>query len=295
MSNEAINVIAIHADSINTNINDFVKNKMYAAVPFVTYKINETPVQEYMINRPLVIFGDDKPYGELYSTMHDERSIIHMPSKDFEKLKRHSSQCLNRVIADLVTSVVIKVVSSSKDDKTQNLFFIEGIESNKTVGRLGYLYLDSKKNTLAFLSYKPQSLLTDILNTSDNNIQFDLYYFTKHNDSISKIIPNDFRESLTQFVLFDTTVANSEEKLLPVRCDIMSQGITPNDINEKVETIRSYLSDSSHMTPPFQETEDGEWVRIPRLIQDCINHGNSHTRIKAKILMEELYERNTNW
>ena len=158
MSNEELNVIAIHADSINTNIEEFVKKQMYAAVPFVTYKINDGPVEECIINRPLVIFGEDKPYGELFKTLHDDRSLIHMPSKDFERLKKHSSQCLNRVIADLVTSIVVKIVSSSIDNNTRNLFFIEGIESNKTVGRLGYLYLDSIKNTLAFLSYKPQVL-----------------------------------------------------------------------------------------------------------------------------------------
>lgn len=290
MSNEDINVIAIHADSINTNINEFIKKRMYAAVPFVTYKINDAPVEECMINRPLVIFGDDKPYGELYQSMHEDRSLIHMPSKDFEKLKKHSSQCLNRVIADLVTSVVIRIVSGSIESHTRNLIFIEGIESNKTVGRLGYLYLDSKMNTLAFLSYKPQSLLTDILNTSNNNIQFDLYYFQKNTGNISKVIPNDFRESLTQFVLFDTTVTDSEKKVLPVRCDIMSQGIASNDISNKVDIIKNYLSNSDNMTPPFQETTDGEWIRIPRIIQDCISHGDSHTKIRAKMLLEGLYE-----
>ncbi len=290
MSSKKVNVIAIHADSINTNIKEFVKKQMYAAVPFVTYKINGRPVEECMINRPLVIFGEDKPYGELYKTLHDDRSLIHMPSKDFERLKKHSSQCLNRVIADLVTSIVVKTVSSSIDNNTSNLFFIEGVESNKTVGRLGYLYLDSIKNTLAFLSYKPQALLTDILNTNSNNLHFDLYYFMRNSDNISRVIPNDFRESLTQFVLFDTTVTDSEKKVLPVRCDIMSQGIASNEIRNKVEIIKNYLSESNNMTPPFQETADGEWIRIPRTIQDCINFGNSQTKMRAKMLLEGLYE-----
>lgn len=290
MSNKELNVIAIHADSINTDIKEFVKKQLYAAVPFVTYKINDGPVEECIINRPLVIYGEDKPYGELYKTLHDDRSLIHMPSKDFERLKKHSSQCLNRVIADLVTSIVVKIVSSSIDSNTRNLFFIEGVESNKTVGRLGYLYLDSIKNTLAFLSYKPQALLTDILNTSNNNLHFDLYYFMRNKESISKVIPNDFRESLTQFVLFDTTVAESERKVMPVRCDIMSQGIASNEIRNKVDIIKNYLNESDNMTPPFQESTDGEWIRIPRIIRDCIDYGDSQTKIRAKMLLEGIYE-----
>lgn len=289
MSCEKVNIVAIHADSINTNIKEFVENRMYASVPFVTYKINQLPVSECFINRPLVIIEDNKPYGELYKAMHEDRSLIHMPSKDFEKLKKHSSQCLNRVVADLVTSVVINTISKFIDDKAKNIFFIEGVESNKTVGRLGYLYLDSKINTFAFLSYKPQSLLTDILNTSNSNLQFDLYYFQRNKGNISKVIPNDFRESLTQFVLFDTTVAESEKRVLPVRCDIMSQGISANDISDKVNSIESYLGEPDNMTPPFQETEGGEWVRIPRIIKECIDYGNNYTRKKAKMLLEDLH------
>ena len=289
MSSEKLNVIAIHADSINTNIDEFVEKRMYSAVPFVTYKINQMPVKECVINRPLVIYGEDKPYGDLYKTMHEERSLIHMPSKDFEKLKKHSSQCLNRVIADLVTSVVISIISNTSEDNIKNIFFIEGIESNKTVGRLGYLYLDSKINTFAFLSYKPQSLLTNILNTSSSNLQFDLYYFTRNDGAVSSIIPNDFRESLTQFVLFDTTVAGSKKRVMPVRCDIMSQGITSNDIRDKVNDIKGYLDESDNMTPPFQETEDGEWFRIPRIIKECIEYGNKYTKLRAKTLLEDIH------
>lgn len=304
MAKHDYNVIAIHAGSVRTSISDFVKRKAFGAVPFITYRINDGSVRECIIDRPIVTFHEGCNYRELQGIMHEDRSLIHMPSKDFDKLRKHSSQCINRVTADLITSVVVKELSELADTNRKNLIFIEGIDSNKTIGRLGYLYLDSTINTIAFLSYKPSSLFTNVLNTSDERLLLDMYYFKRdntvanefneddanHKNTKSDIIPNDFRDSLMQFVLFDTSVKNSELDVLPVRCDIMSQGIPSSFINEKVEMIRSYFDKDDNMTPPFQESTGGEWMRIPRIMYNCIECGDCYTELKANRILEKTYE-----
>lgn len=186
----------------------------------------------------------------------------------------------------------MRIKKESPDSK--NIFFIDSVDTNKIIGRLGYLYLDSEFNTISFVTYKSGGLLTDILNDGNEKLIFDINYFKKHKQKEclhSEIIPNDYMESLTQTVFFK--LDNAKEQLSPLRFDILSQGISKNKIQEKVNDIGKVLRCPDNMALPHLEASGNSlknnWVMIPRVLDECIEMEDMYKNIAWEILEEDLY------
>lgn len=296
------NIIGIHTMSISTEMIDFAKNGVYRTVPMILYKVNDEKVCPFLIKRPIEIFRENMDYRNLKNIVQGEDkdiSFLSMPGKAYSKMQSYANQNVNKVIADMITCIVVKIICRLKEEDAtaKNLFFIDSIDTNKIIGRLGYLYLESECNTIAFVTYKAGGLLTDILNTGNEKLIFDINYFKKEErktDMYSEIIPNDYMESLTQTVFYK--LPNAEEQLSPLRCDILSQGISKNQIQEKVDTIWEILKCPDNMTLPHPEKAGNSlhnnWVMIPRVLNDCIEAADIFKNTAQAILEEEIYGEN---
>lgn len=290
------NLIGIHTISVSTEMINFAKTGIYRTVPMVLYKVNDEAVSHFSIKRPIEIIREDMDYGEMRNIVKsdDENiSFLAMPGKSYNKMQQYVNQNVNKVIADMITHVVVKIINQLKqeDSNAKNIFFIDSMDTNKIIGRLGYVYLESKNNIIAFVTYKTGGLLTDVLNSGNEKLKFDIHYFKDNihkRELKSEVIPNDFMESMTQTVFFN--IPDKEGELSPLRCDILSQGIPKNEIQSKVKDISDILINDEKITLPFSESNgkntNDMWVRIPRVLYDCIEAANIFRNVAEKILEE---------
>lgn len=287
------NIIGIHTCSVSTEIADFARIGVFRTVPMILYKINDSNVQHFMIRRPIVIFREDMEYGNMRNIVRGDEKFLSIPGKSYDQMRSYVNQNVNKVIADMITHIVVQIICdlNGQDPEAKNTFFIDSVDTNKIIGRLGYLYLQSDSNTIAFVTYKSGGLLTDILNDGSERVRFDINYFRRQESVVerhSTIVPNDYMESLTQVVFYDLSSKEADKPISPLRCDILSQGISTSQIREKVTSIEKILMDPQNMTPPYPEggSSSNNWVMIPNILYDCIDAEKTYISI-AKSLLEE--------
>lgn len=290
------NIIGIHTFSVSTEMTDFAKYGIYRTVPAVLYKVNDNFIQCFIIKRPIEIFKENMDYGRLRNIVHGDDEFFAIPGKAYWQMRNYVNQNVNKVIADMITHIIVKVIHELKEEDAdaRNVFFIDSVDSNKIIGRLGYLYLQSDDNTIAFVTYKAAGLLSDTLNYGNEKVLFDINYFRRQESvgkSHSPVVPNDYMESLTQAVFYN--LSTQEAQISPLRCDILSQGISGNQIEKKVAAIADILADPDNITPPYPEQSNqgpgNNLVRIPQILYDCIDAEKIFINEAQSILEDNAY------
>lgn len=293
------NLVGIHTLSVSTEMIDFARHGIYRTVPMVLYKVNEEKVKFFLVERPIEIFHENMDYINLKNIVQGEDkdiSFLSIPGKAYNKMQKYINQNVNKVMADMITYIVVKVIRELKGENfdAKNIFFIDSPDTNKIIGRLGYLYLESNFNTISFVTYKAGGLLTDILNCGNEKLAFDINYFKKEErkgEICSGIIPNDYMESLTQTVFFQ--IPNIEAELSPLRCDILSQGLSKRQIQEKVNAVQEILNCKENMSLPHQEKKSNgtsdNYVAIPWVLRECIDATEQYRHIAQELLEDEIY------
>lgn len=288
------NLIGIYATSLSTNLSDFAEKGNYKTAVEVICKINDEKPWEMHLNRPIEILRRNMQYRDLESILKNSDgniSAMSIPGKAYRQMQSIVNREVEKVLADMMTSVIVRVIEKL-GEKEENIFFIENQGNDKLLGRLGYMYLDNMRNTFCMITYKTSGLLTDTMRNGSQILEFDIDYFKRHEKEQSEVVPRDFMESLLQTVLY--RMKTSGEGILPLRCDIFSQGISNKEIQNKVERVHEILSVTNNLTPPFAEsTEHGPYARIPYVLYECMEAAERHYKgMLEKILEDADYETN---
>ncbi|MCM1232495.1 MAG: hypothetical protein NC489_20420 [Ruminococcus flavefaciens] len=267
------NLIGICLDSLSSDTNTFVETGKYKTAVQVIYKINNDNVQQFQLKRPIEIFHKNMLYKDFESIAKNNNGTVEfmsMPAKAFRQMQRYTNKEVEKVLADMTMSVIVKILDSVPE-REYNVFFIDSRDSNKLIGRLGYMYFNNTKNIFSFVSYKTDNLMTDTLRNERDILEFDIDYFKRHADkNMSTIVPNDFMESLLQTVFYRIT--GNEKDILPLRCDIFSQGNSNKEIQTKANILREILQTSSYITPPFKyATTSNSYIELPQVLYECMN------------------------
>lgn len=293
------NVIGIRSMCITTDILNFANSGEYSALPVVVYCKNGQQPQLSYIKKSIKIFRKGMYYSELQNIVPGDTlggQFLKIPWRAYNEMQKYIHNNVQKVLADIVTCVIKEQIESTLNEKgeptsgLQNIFFIDSNESAKILGRLGYMYLNNDFNTFVFLTYEESELMTDVLNRKEK-LEFDLHYFRdaiNNRKDQSEIIPNDFRESLVQTVFFNLSPGKTEHVINPLRCDIMSQGLARQDIEEKAKMIKQILSDDRYMSPPVLSTNGVKKnaMRIPEVLHRC-NELEKTVTIKSLLDEEE--------
>lgn len=267
------NLIGIYLDSLSSDMNSFVETGKYKTAVQVIYKVNGNDVQRFQLKRPIEIFHKNMLYKDLESIAKNNNGnteFMSMSSKAYQQMQRYINKEVEKVLADMTMSVIVQVLKKLPV-REYNIFFIDSRDSNKLIGRLGYMYFNNTKNIFSFVSYKTDNLMTDTLRNERDILEFDIDYFKRNGDKyISDIVPNDFMESLLQTVFYRIT--GNKKDILPLRCDIFSQGNTNKEIQNKVNILREITQTSDYMTPPFEYSNTtNKFVRLPKVLYECMN------------------------
>lgn len=156
--------------------------------------------------------------------------------KVFAKLKSYALQCADRVIADLCCHIILKTLNTKSDDEVI-IYFIEKSASDKMLGRLGSLYLNLEKVIICFLSFEPEDMFTNIISSQTGKLNFDLHrLMTRESEEPLGPYPGSSDESLKQTFFYKPRV-DANDKILPIRLDFFSQGLTEIQIEEKCRYV----------------------------------------------------------
>jgi len=267
-----MNQIGIYAKCFKSSLDDFISTGEYRALPIVVCTINDKTPEGRYINSPFIIFksGMKREHVENIFKIHGESThLLSDYGQSYQILTHIVNKNMDKVIADLISCLIVEKIkefqNNNKDE--ENYFFISDLGSNKLIGRLGYLYLNQERNTISFVIYKGNKLITNILSKESNSMEFDINYFKLAQDmktDRSEIIPENPMESLTQTVFFQ--VSDSQRKNIILRMDLFSQGITKNIIGEKVHAINTIVAETSNLSEPFPDSSTSEMVRIPKVL-----------------------------
>ena len=192
------NLIGINMESVSTSVNYFAETGIFQTIPMIVYTINDNRTKEFHIERPIKLFYKNMSYKDFESIVKTDGTgldFMAMPGKAYQRMQYYINRNVEKVLADMFVSIIVEILKELKEEK-ENIFFINNRESDKVIGRLGYMYLSSEKNTFSFVTYKPDNLMTNSMRNGSDVLEFDIEYFPVYLLS-GQLIFNFFSESTT--------------------------------------------------------------------------------------------------
>lgn len=293
------NIICINHEVYKISLYDFIKSGTFKAIPSITYNVNfsndndkESNTKVIYSKIPFEILKKDNSFSKFKGVLgRDEKNIefLQIPGESYKKILLYIGKNMSKVIADYISSLIVRLIEELYiiDKNKKNIFIINNTSDDKLIGRIAYMYLCSKKNTFALISFMPSDLMTNKTSYEGKNNKFDIKYFEDDEGNNictdrSKIIPNDSMDSLTQTFFYNV---EKDNEFSPIRVDLFSQGLSKNEIEEKSNQIIEVLKDVNQ-TGPYENKQIGDFhTRLPIGLLDCIAYHNN--RLKKDI--EELF------
>jgi hypothetical protein len=186
----------------------------------------------------------------------------------FRAVRDWALRYADRVIADLYAFAIRELFAAG----TQTVFLILGPVTTKIAGRLGYLYLPPDV-TIAIVHTDPQDLMTSILSKEAGLFDFDLLHLDEEDLAVASGELGPYPGSLDQAMLqtyFLRPPRVGARAPLPIRADILAQGITERALDEKRVLVRRVLGDSSRtQARPFKREVREDTIVLPSVVWDA--------------------------
>lgn len=183
----------------------------------------------------------------------------------YSKLSLTARENQERLIADFICAIILKQLRSFPDD--QFIFVIkDAFETEKFVGRLGYLGLPLDKVAIYFISSNLRDLLTNYLSPFSQERVGDLSRLKASKDGLFGPFPEN--EEATMLRTFFWAFPNKE--LYPLRINLFSQFMNRSMQDRECRRIER-LFRSEGWTGPYKA--DGglgqERTRLPKVLIEC--------------------------
>lgn len=277
-----LKVYGICEGDYKSSVNDIITKGRYDAVPTV-FIADESNVQIIYYDTPFKIFErnmDLELVKNIVSQYEDNIKFLQTPGEAYRKLTKVVTKNLEKIIADMIaTQIMIKI---KEHPESRLIFFIENLTSEKVIGRLGYLFLDYTNVTIAFVTYKSQDLMTNIINK--NYLDFDLNYSFANKNIAGNVDPDNNSQSMIVSFFYNIPL-KIEKHISPLRVDIFSQNLSISEITKKKELIEEYLKESKHLSEPINDLAADDYVvRLPKPLHISIGAREHFKLVAEKII-----------
>lgn len=195
----------------------------------------------------------------------------------FGKLRTAARVNQERLIADFICAVVLKELRQFPNDRF--LFVIkDAFETEKIVGRLGYLGLPLGRITIYFISSNLKDFLTNYLAPYSETRSSDLSLL-KGMTGLSGPFPED--DAVTMLRTFFWAFSASE--LYPLRINLFSQFMSHSTLEEQHARMVKYLEQPEWTELCSAEGGIGnERTRLPKVLVRCEDY------IASKFSIDEV-------
>lgn len=179
-----------------------------------------------------------------------------------------------RLIADFICALILTQLREYADSRF-TFIIKDAFETEKFVGRLGYLGLPLDKITIYFVSSNPRDLLTNYLAPFSTNRHGDLSLLRGGEDKLFGPFPED--EEATMLRTFFCTFSHAE--LYPLRVNLFSQFMDRQKLDQEYNQMRElFLSPTWTELYPIDGGNGRELTRLPTALVQCEDY------IKRKIM-----------
>lgn len=266
------------------DIQEVGRKGKFKFVPAVNYKIDgssEVKLVNYPDSLQLFTKGVSMELLAKYSDQDIKKEEFKVAQRAYRKLRDFAYRCADRVIADLICGIILQYSGEGENV----IYIIQKPPSDKIMGRLGYLYLPIKELTILFISWRPEDLITNVMQHKTGKLEFDLHrLMSEEKEGLVGPYPGNPTETLKQ-TYFYSPPKQGKRGLFPIRIDIFSQGLLESDFRGKEKVLEKLLQERN-LTPPF-ELKEGIFIRLHRGLKDCIDAWQHHEKQLDLILKKE--------
>lgn len=192
----------------------------------------------------------------------------------YGRLASEARENQERLIADFICALILTQLRKYADSRF-TFIIKDAFETEKFVGRLGYLGLPLDKITIYFVSSNPRDLLTNYLAPFSENRYGDLSLLRGGENKLFGPFPED--EEATMLRTFFCTFSHAE--LYPLRVNLFSQFMDRQKLDYEHSQIKElFLSRDWTELYPIDGGNRREQTRLPTALIRCEDY------IKQKIL-----------
>ena len=251
----------------------------------------EPPLTEsYNNESPFSLYKSGTPIAVLKSYIGDNfhKSKLSLATKAFKELRNFTSQCCERITADLCCQVIVKEIEEERKrgDSQALVFFIEKSASDKMLGRLASLQLNLDNIIICFLTFDPPNLMTIAMSNQTSKLHFDINRLMSSDDpGFFGPYPGNSEDSLIQTYFHKPSpVEEGGGEFSPMRFDIFSQGLRRDEIDNKKEIVKEIFSDSKN-TDSKEQKKTVPRKLVPmgwRVLKEYLDEQNDDIREKLR-------------
>lgn len=271
-------------------------NNLKERVYGISYLFSDTPeVKDVSENdiityNPLLIYGDEEgikgniqtPYdfSLSYEQMLKRVPIDYQRKSFYTEMRKHSRESQEKIIAEYVCSVIIHELRKYNGAEQHLTFIIsDKFQSEKIIGRLGYLGLPLKRVHLFFVSRDISSFMTDYIVPYAVPPQNDLKLLFKEENRGQVLGPYPDEDVISMTRTFFCSY--KQEELYPIRVNLFSQSLSQADLNmEKKRIQRIFMQEEQTEIFEISGGTGKEKTRIPKVLVECEGKVNSEKRKK---------------
>jgi hypothetical protein len=192
-------------------------------------------------------------------------NIFKEKNKYFEKINKAYRANQERIISDIICGIILQELRNEKENKL--LFFITSkFNTEKIVGRLGYLNLPTDRCIILFISRNISDFYTrNIVSPFDST--YDITYLNKPEvaNQIFGPYPDDGTIGLLR--TFYKTYYND---YYPLKVDLFCQGLKSDEILQIKEEINNDYLSNKYTEPEILIGLKGKnLTRVPKILCDC--------------------------
>lgn len=208
----------------------------------------------------------EKSFALSYEQMLNKFPTIYQRDKVYSEMRKRSRESQERIISEYICIVIMQELRQYPND---DLTFIisDEFQSEKIIGRLGYLRLPLNRTHIIFVSRNISSFMSNYIEHYAIPPQNDLklLFSDKYRGHVVGAYPEEQVLSMirTFFCSFP------QEGIYPLRINLFSQALNKNDLNNEKERIRKiFLSDKSELYSVNGGT-GAEMTRLPQILVEC--------------------------
>lgn len=266
-----------------------LKERVYG----ISYLFSDTPEvkivseSDIITYNPLLVYAEEtkeresiirsqRDFSLSYKQMMKRVVTDYQKKRLYTEMRKHSRESQEKIIAEYICSVIMCELRKYKDP---DLSFIvsDKFQSEKIIGRLGYLGLPLGRVHIFFVSKDISSFMTDYIAPHAIPPQNDLkLLFKKENRGrILGPYPDDDIVSMTRtfFCSFH------QEELYPIRVNLFSQSLAQKDLNDEKERIRRiFLEEEGTELFDVSGGTGKEKTRLSQVLVKCEERVKSERR-----------------
>lgn len=229
---------------------------------------------------PLVVYKEDgKALEELRCPMRFEvtsSSIlldsIFMPEKTsfYIEMQKKARAAQERIISEYICTIILDKAREYPDEELTFLIRDE-FQTEKIVGRLGYLGLPMHRLHIMFVSYELSAFIKHYIEYYSVPLRTDLFllFQDKYRGKVLGPYPDDDRISMLR-TYYCSYSLNTGEDLYPVRINLFGQMLEKEELNSEKEHIKEIFMESSDTEVyPILGGKGSEKTRLPAILVEC--------------------------